>query len=109
MAEIVTQQNKQETKQMTKQHFYGIQVSVKYLGATSRHKATIDRGGDHKFSATVSYDYGLDSYGNQLAAVEAVAQKFLDQNPYYDGFKVLAATHGNFIIELTISEELAAQ
>ena len=97
---------------MTKQHFYGIQVEVKYLGPTnhrgSRYKATIDRGGDYQLSATVSYNYGLDSYGNQLAAVEAVAQKFLDQT-YYDGFTVLAATHGNFIIELTTSEELAAQ
>ena len=98
---------------MTKQHFYGIKVNVKYLGPTnfrgSRYKATIDRGGDYKFTATVSYDYALDCYGNQLKAVEAVAQKFLDQNPYSDGFEVMAATEGNFIIELTTSEELAAQ
>jgi hypothetical protein len=93
-------------------YFYGIHVEVKYLGPTnhrgSRYKATIDRGGNHKFSATVNYDYALDSYDNQLKAVEEVARKFLDQNPYYDGFKVLAATVGNFIIELTSNDEVAA-
>jgi len=97
---------------MSRQYFYGIQVSVKYLGPTnykgSRFKATIDRGGEYKFSATVSYDHSMDCYGNQLAAVESVTQKFLDENPYYDGFKVLAASPGNFIIELTTSDEVAA-
>jgi len=93
-------------------HFFGIHVAVKYLGPTnfrgSRCVATIDRGGDYKWRATVSYDYGLTAYGNQLKAVEAVVEKFLDQNPYYDRFKVLAATVDNFIIEPTKIEEVAA-
>lgn len=93
-------------------NFYGIYVSVKYLGPTNtrgaRYKATIDRGGSYKFSATVSYSYALDSYDNQLRAVEAVAQKFLDDNPYYDQFEVLAATVDNFIIDVKKSAEVAA-
>jgi len=97
---------------MIKRYFFGIHVSVKYLGPTNfrgaRYKATMDRGCSHKVSATVGYDYALDTYRNQLKAVEAVVKKFLDQNPYYDGFKVLAATFDNFIIELTDHEEVTA-
>ena len=93
-------------------YFNGTHVAVKYLGPTnargSRYKATIDQGGSFKFSATVPYDYALDSYGNQFKAVEAVAQKFLEHNGYYDHFEVLAATVDNFIIDFRASDEVAA-
>jgi hypothetical protein len=98
-------------------NFYGIHVAVKYHGPTnfrgSRYSAKINCGGSYRWTATVDYDYEQDTYGNQLAAVEAVAQKsietFRQRCIDFDGFEVIAATVDNFIIELTTSEELAAQ
>lgn len=94
-------------------YFSGTHVAVKYLGPTnlsgSRYAATIDFGSlGGKIRAIVHHDYALDAYQNQLRAVEAVAQKFLEQNEYYDHFEVLAATVDHFIIEFKASEEMAA-
>jgi len=108
--------NNKQTGARNMTHFYGIQVTVKYLGPTnyrgSRYKATIagyiGSGRKSKFSATVAYNYDLSNYDNQLLAVDAVVKKFIEEIAWYDGFKVLAATDGNFIIDLTSSEELAA-
>jgi hypothetical protein len=94
-------------------HFYGMKVEVKYHGPTNhrgaRYSATISTcGGDWKFKAYVNYDYSMSYYGNQLEAVKAVAKKFLDENEYYNGFSILAAVDGAFIIELTNKQEVAA-
>lgn len=83
-------------------YFYGIPVRVKYLGPTntqgSRYKAIVKRN-----AAIVSYDYGKDQYHNQLAAVTAAVEKWIEEDDFYDGFEVVSATDGHFNIVLTAS------
>jgi hypothetical protein len=74
-------------------------ITSKYIGPTnhrgSRYKATIDRGGDFKYQATVSYDYALDTEGNAVEAVKALIEK-IDLNQYgvWDSFIVAYGPHG---------------
>jgi hypothetical protein len=74
-------------------------ITSKYIGPTnhrgSRYKATIDRGGDFKYQATVSYDYALDPEGNAVEAIKALIEKTgLNEFGIWDSFVVAYGPHG---------------
>ena len=74
-------------------------ITSKYLGPTdyrgSRYKATIDRGGDFKHQATVSYSYELDPEANAVRAINALLEKTgLNQYGVWNTFIVAHGPHG---------------
>ena len=74
-------------------------ITSKYLGPTeqrgSRYKATIDRGGDFKYQATVSYNYELEPEGNAVEAVKALIEKAaLNEFGIWDSFIVAYGPNG---------------
>ena len=73
-------------------------ITSKYIGPTnhrgSRYKATIDRGGDFKYQATVSYNYALDAEGNAVESIRALIDKAgLNEFGIWDTFIV---AYGNY-------------
>ena len=74
-------------------------ITSKFLSPTNhrgaRYKATIDRGGDFNYQATVSYDYALDAEGNAVEAVKALIEKIdLNQFGVWDSFIIAYGPHG---------------